>query len=187
MSETSTTTTAEPKASLTTTVPWGRMVSLALALYSLDQITKWSVVTNIHKGEFVPVIKGFFALTQAHNTGMAWGLGQGNNGVFVGLCVATLIALVLLTAKGAFICKWTRTGVSLLMAGVAGNLTDRIVHGHVIDFLDFTFSWGDWSYGYPTFNVADICIVSAAVLFVIGSFFTSQGEEKKASINEKSA
>lgn len=152
------------------------MAGIALGLFALDQVTKWAILANLEFREHVPVWGDFFALTHVYNTGMAWGLGQGNNSVFIGLCVATLIALIILTAKGSFICTWTRTGVALLIGGVAGNLTDRIIHGHVVDFLDFTFSWGTWRYAYPTFNVADICIVSAAFLFIIGSFFTAKVE-----------
>jgi signal peptidase II len=165
-------------------VPWGFMLGLAAGLYALDQATKWAIVANLEHRQYIPVIgDDFFGLTLVYNTGMAWGLGQGNNGLFIALCVATLVALVFLTAKGNFVCGWTRTGVALLMAGVSGNLTDRIIHGYVIDFLDFTFSWGDWRYAYPTFNVADICIVTAAFLFIVGSFFTS-GEEKEKAVEE---
>lgn len=170
-------------------LPWKRMTAAALGLYVLDQATKWAVVLNVSLGEVIPVWGSFFKLTHVTNTGMAWGMGQGNNGVFIVLCIVTMIALVILAAKGAFICRWTRTGVALLMAGVAGNLTDRLIHGHVVDFLDFTFRFGDWRYDYPTFNVADMCIVTAALLFVISSIWApaDPGTKPKAPRNAEQA
>ena len=179
-STSATTPPAAAPAGPTIQVPWARMLTISLALFSLDQITKWAIITNLQHREIIPVIGDFFGLTLVYNTGMAWGLGQGNNALFIGLCVATLGTLLYLTHRGNFICNWTRTGVALLMAGVSGNLADRIAHGYVIDFLDFTFSLGNWHYAYPTFNVADICIVSAAFLFIIGSFFTTRSEQELA-------
>ena len=58
------------------------------------------------------------------------------------------------------------TGWILLLSGIIGNVTDRFLQGHVIDFLDFQFG----SYHWPSFNVADSCICIAALLFLISSF-----------------
>src|SRR5262245_28474271 len=83
-------------------VPWVRMLSIAGGLFALDQITKWSILINLEHKQVVPVIGDFFGLTLVYNTGMAWGLGQGNNALFIGLCVATLGTLLYLTHKGSF-------------------------------------------------------------------------------------
>ena len=64
-----------------------------------------------------------------------------------------------------------RWGWMLLLAGIMGNVSDRLRLGHVVDFLDFQIG----SYHWPSFNVADSCICIAAGLFCLGSF--SSGEK----------
>jgi signal peptidase II len=82
--------------------------------------------------------------------------------------------------RGCFLDTPTRLGAALLASGVLGNLTDRILHGYAIDFLDVILPWyGHW----PAFNVADSCICIAAVLFLI-SGFTGSEPEKPANIRE---
>jgi signal peptidase II len=65
--------------------------------------------------------------------------------------------------------RWSRWGVALLLSGIFGNLTDRIVHGHVVDFLLFDLHVR-FANPWPAFNVADSCICVAVALFLIGSF-----------------
>jgi len=143
-------------------------LTLSLPLYLLDQFTKWLVLRNISTDDVIPVIPGFFNLVQVHNTGAAFGMLRNNNWFFVALSSVALIVLVVLTWRGVFSDRWSRLAAALLLAGVAGNLTDRLLHGHVIDFLDFILPWyGRW----PSFNVADSCICVAAALLIFSSFF----------------
>jgi len=142
-------------------------LKVALPLYVLDQFSKWLVLQNISPDEMVPVVPGFFNLVQVHNTGAAFGMMANNNAFFIGLSSVALVVLTVLTWRRAFqdcLAQWAST---LLVAGVAGNLTDRLLHGHVIDFLDFILPWyGRW----PAFNVADSCICVAAGLLIFSSF-----------------
>jgi signal peptidase II len=142
-------------------------LTVALPLYLLDQASKWMVLRNIAPDELVTVIPGFFNLVQVHNTGAAFGMLRDNNAFFIGLSSLAMIVLVVLTLRNVFSDRLLRFASALLAAGVAGNLTDRILHGHVVDFLDFILPWyGRW----PAFNVADSCICVAAGMLLVSSF-----------------
>lgn len=144
------------------------LLALTLPLYLLDQITKWWTVWNLSAGDAIEVVPGFFNWVHVHNTGAAFGILANNNGFFIGLSIVALLAITIFAKRGAFSDPLARTSAALLTAGVLGNLTDRIVHGHVVDFLDFILPWyGHW----PAFNVADICICTAAGLFVVHALF----------------
>jgi signal peptidase II len=125
----------------------------------------------------IPVWPGRFNLVHVYNTGAAFGLGRDNNWFFLLLASAALLIIGFCWMKNYFRDPLTRISVSILLAGVAGNLLDRILHGHVIDFLDVILPWyGHW----PSFNVADSCICVAAGLLVIGAFFSPNEEKLKA-------
>ena len=150
------------------------LLFITLPLYLLDQVTKWLVLRFISTDEFVPVIPGFFYLVQVHNTGAAFGMLKNNNLFFMVLASVALILVGVLARRGAFADAPSRVGAALLVSGVLGNLTDRILHGYVVDFLDLILPWyGHW----PAFNVADSAICAAAALFLISGFLAS---EKKA-------
>lgn len=155
------------------------LLTVALPLYVLDQTTKALILMNVGEDDVVPVIPGFFNLVQVHNTGAAFGMLSNNNLFFMGLSSVALIVIGFLSWRGIFRDKFSRMAVALLISGVAGNLTDRILHGYVVDFLDFILPWyGRW----PAFNVADSCICVAALLFIISSFL----EEKSARVQKSS-
>ena len=152
---------------------------LTLPLYILDQITKFLVLAYIPTHLTIGLIPGFFNLVQVHNTGAAFGMLKDNNAFFIGLASIALIAVALMAWRGCFHDSPTRIGAALLASGILGNLTDRILHGHVIDFLDVILPWyGHW----PAFNVADSCICVAAFLFVISGF---TGEKTANSSNSR--
>lgn len=150
------------------------LLVLTLPLYLLDQVTKWLVLRNIAEDESIPVIGGFFYLIRTYNTGAAFSMGQDNNGFFLILASVVLVVLLVLWFRGKFQRLLTRVAIALLLSGIAGNLTDRIAHGHVIDFLDVILPWyGHW----PAFNVADSSICIAAVLLFVGAL-TEPKKEK---------
>lgn len=143
------------------------LLFVTLPLYLLDQVTKWLVLRFISSDEFVPVIPGFFYLVQVHNTGAAFGMLKDNNVFFMLLATVALILVAVFARRGAFADAPSRFGAALLVSGVLGNLTDRILHGYVVDFLDVVLPWyGHW----PAFNVADSAICGAAALFLISGF-----------------
>jgi signal peptidase II len=152
---------------------------LTLPLYVLDQITKFAVLRWISTDDLIPVIPGFFNLVQVHNRGAAFGMMRDHSWFFVVLASVALIVLVVITVTGRVKERLSCLAVAILAAGVAGNLTDRFLHGYVIDFLDFILPWyGRW----PAFNVADICICVAAGLLILASFLDGKKEKAVSSL-----
>lgn len=139
---------------------WGIILLLAL----LDQASKRLVLHSIPFQESVPVIPGFFNLTHVYNTGAAFGMLHDSNLFFIIVSAIAFIALVVM--KRHFEGVMMHWGWMLLLAGIIGNVTDRVLHGHVIDFLDFQFG----NYHWPSFNIADSCICIAAGIFLLSSF-----------------
>lgn len=152
------------------------LLGMTLPLYVLDQVTKWLVLRNISVTDFVEVVPNFFWLVQVHNTGAAFGMLQDSNGFFIGLSVVALVAITIFWRKGAFADRWLTVGAALLVSGILGNLTDRLLHGHVIDFLMFDLHV-PFASPWPSFNVADSCISVAAGIFVVRSFFEPRTDE----------
>jgi signal peptidase II len=143
---------------------------ISLPLYFLDQITKAYVLWSITYGGERVVIPGFFKLVHVTNTGAAFGSFKGNNMFFVVLStLALFFVVVLLLRKNRVPDAWRDVSLALLLAGVLGNLTDRLLYGHVIDFLNFNFHIPRAD-PWPAFNVADSCICIAVVCFIIHSF-----------------
>lgn len=143
---------------------------LSLPLYALDQATKWWIRHEIgFQNELRPIIPNFFYLCYWDNTGAAFGMFKGNNLPFVILSVAALLGLVIFRLRGSFTEALSRLGVALLVAGILGNVTDRLVHSHVVDFLLFDLHFPGAN-PFPAFNIADSCICIAAALFILGSF-----------------
>src|SRR5436189_5492608 len=145
---------------------------LSLPLYALDQVTKWLVLQNIHPEDpQFPVVHGFFYLVNVTNNGAAFGSFKNNNAFFIVLSCVALVVVLALLLRGRSPDALSDVSLALLLAGIMGNLTDRLIHGHVIDFLLFDLHiplqiFRPW----PAFNVADSCICIAVVCFIIHSF-----------------
>src|SRR6266850_1551355 len=133
---------------------------LSVPLYALDQISKYWIWHHIDAESQIPIIPRWFYLVNVPNTGAAFGSFKNNNVFFIVLsCIALVIVVALLIRRGAAD-LWRRGALGLLLAGVFGNLTDRLLHGHVIDFLLFNLHV-PFADPWPAFNVADSCICIA--------------------------
>lgn len=167
---------------------------ISLPLYALDRVTKYFVILSIGPDETREIIPGFFHLVNISNTGAAFGSFKNNNVFFIVISMlALLFALVLLLRRshaapgkssslwGARD-TWRDVSLALLVAGVLGNLTDRLLYGHVIDFLLFDFGTHvpKFLHPWPAFNVADSCICIAVVCFIIHSFRQDKSVEQPA-------
>src|ERR1043166_9417029 len=142
---------------------------LALPLYALDQLTKQLVLRLITPYEARIIVPDFFSLVNVTNTGAAFGSFRGNNTFFVVISVIALVIVTVLLVRRTQPDSWRDLSLALLLAGILGNLTDRLVYGHVIDFLLFNLHIR-YANPWPAFNVADSCISIAVALFIIHSF-----------------
>ena len=149
------------------------LILLILIVAMFDQLTKLMVIRNIPFQDAIVVIPGFFAVTHVHNTGAAFSMMHDSNGFLTILSLAVLVGLIVL--RRHFCCYLMLSGWALLISGILGNVTDRLLRGHVVDFLDFQFG----SYHWPAFNVADSCICVAAGLFLISGFSSGDPAVKK--------
>jgi signal peptidase II len=143
---------------------------LSLPLYAFDQWTKQLVLRFISPDEPRIVVSNFFHLVNVTNTGAAFGSFRNNNTFFMVISAVALVIVVALLVRRRSRDILRDVSLALLLAGVLGNLTDRLLYGHVIDFLLFDLHIR-FAHPWPAFNVADSCISIAVVLFVVHSFW----------------
>jgi signal peptidase II len=151
----------------------------AAAVYMADQASKAWAVQRLREGEVVKVWDGFAQLSYAENPGIAFGRLQ-EGGEFGRWMLVTLAALAV-TGLLLYFFRTKRTddrvlgAVALLLAGVAGNLTDRVRLGHVIDFIEVFIG----SYRWPSFNVADAAICTGAALLALDLILEGRAEGRR--------
>ncbi|MEE2808938.1 MAG: signal peptidase II [Verrucomicrobiota bacterium] len=154
------------------------LYKLSIPLFFFDQLTKLLILNNFELGEQKTIIPGFFNLVRVHNTGIAFGKfndSDGANTIFTIISLLAFSGIIFFWIRGHFPGKLNQFAVCLITAGVAGNVTDRILHGYVVDFLDFYLRNNHW----PSFNVADSCICVAASLIFISAFKKEDQTEGK--------
>ncbi len=136
---------------------------IALAVLALDQLTKYFIRTHLGPFDVVHVLP-FFDIVYAENTGSAFGMFKSfGSYFFIFVSMAACIALSVLIVKDFS----NRFAYALLLGGAAGNLLDRLLYGHVIDFLDVYAGQLHW----PAFNVADSALtIGIALLFIKVAF-----------------
>lgn len=159
------------------------IIFLTLPLFALDYATKEYIVRNYEapplrddpawayfQPESHTVIPDIFEIVRVHNTGVAFGIGNGTawaNVFFGGITLGALVLIWWLARSNAFPTRTSRVAVALLLSGIFGNLLDRFMRGYVVDFLHF--HWYE-KFSWPSFNVADSCICVAAGLLFISAF-----------------
>ena len=148
---------------------------LAVLVLAADQFTKHLALTHLPYQETVPVWGEFLQLYRTRNPGAAFSLGEGVTWVFTIVLATAATVIVVIAARGVRSRVWALV-LGLLLGGVLGNLTDRLLRepgpflGHVVDFIHTPWMW----LGFPPaiYNVADVFIVtmmiSCAVLVVFG-------------------
>ena len=143
---------------------------LSLPLYALDQFTKYLVQRFVDPDQPPRVVlEGFLHLVNVTNTGAAFGTFKNNNNFFIVISCVALLFVVSLLVRRRSPDVWRDVSLALLLAGILGNLTDRLLYGHVIDFLLFDLHV-PLAHPWPAFNVADSCISIAVACFIIHSF-----------------
>ena len=147
-------------------------LGLAVIVILLDQITKTLILGMFQYGDSRPVTS-FFNLVRVHNTGAAFSFLAGASGwqrwffVALGIVASGFIVWMLRSHPTQ---KLFCFAVSMIMGGALGNVIDRLLHGYVVDFLQFRFGFLSplFSGGYfPSFNVADAAITLGAICLIL--------------------
>ncbi len=156
------------------------LFALAAAMLALDRVTKIAVASAMPLYDAKPIIGGFFDLVHTRNTGIAFSLlddaGPLVKDILIPLFSLAAAGLVVyLLWKSGPATRRMQFGLTLILAGAAGNLYDRFVYGYVVDFLDFYVG----SYHWPAFNVADSCITIGAGLLLLDSMLGGAREPRR--------
>ncbi|WJY15640.1 signal peptidase II [Pectobacteriaceae bacterium CE90] len=153
-----------------------RWLWLTLVVLVVDLGSKQWVMTHFQLGESFSLVP-FFNLTYAHNLGAAFSFLADKGGwqrwLFAVIALAITVTLLVFMYRSDGRHKLNNIAYALIIGGAIGNLSDRLVHGYVIDFIDFHVN--NWH--YPIFNLADTSICIGALLIVLEGFFISP--EKK--------
>ncbi len=136
---------------------------VSLFIFALDQLTKYFIKTHVGPFDVVRVTS-FFNIVHVLNTGSAFGMFRSlGNLFFIVVTLSAMALLIFLALKDSD----NRFAFALILGGAAGNLADRILFGHVIDFLDFYAGAHHW----PAFNVADSALTIGISLLLIKTVF----------------
>lgn len=146
------------------------LIILSIIFLTIDQISKILVSHNLTSS--ITIVNNFFYLTKAYNKGAAWSILGGQRLFLILVALVTIALLFIYVKKNNITKKSNIIAFSLIIGGASGNLIDRILYGHVVDFLDFVII----NYDFPIFNLADTFIVIGVILLVIGTY---RKEEKK--------
>ena len=143
-------------------------ILIIAALAVADQLIKSLVIRHLPGDTYKVVIDSFFYLVNRRNTGAAWSfLADQSWGIIVLSILSAIASLVLVVLTLAIRKKRYQAVLSLMAAGAIGNMIDRVRDGGVLDYLDFHFG----SYVFPTFNLADICLVVGTILLSLFVLF----------------
>lgn len=152
-------------------LPW---LGLALIILIADQFTKVLILGYYQYGE-ATTITSFFNIVRAHNTGAAFSFLAAASGwqrwLFTGIGVAATLFILYLLRKHPGQ-KLFCFSLACILGGAIGNVIDRVLHGYVVDFLQF--HWANRWY-FPAFNVADTAITVGAVGLVLDELLRVRG------------
>lgn len=158
-------------------LPW---LGVSLLVFVLDQWSKAWVLSSLPEYTAVPVIDGFWNWYRTYNTGAAFSFLADHDGwqrwlfaaIAVGVSAVLVVWLKRLPRRGQ---GWLALGLALVLGGALGNLFDRVVYGHVIDFI--LVHWQNRWY-FPAFNIADCAISVGAVLLAVDMFKSEKSGDR---------
>lgn len=145
---------------------------LALVVIGIDQVSKWMIVHNLDLYQSVSVLGNFFLITSSRNTGAAFSILEGQKWFFYIITFIVVLGMIwymqkVLKEKKRLIA----VAISFLLGGALGNFIDRLLHGEVVDFLQFNFVFKVFGqavdYTFAIFNLADFSITLGVVLIFV--------------------
>jgi len=140
---------------------------LTLILFLIDRLTKELISRTFEYAQSIPVLKDVLHLTYITNTGIAFGMGQGKNIVFIILSLVIIGILVFFFLKTKNMVELA--SLSLILAGALGNMFDRVFYGEVIDFIDLRI--------WPVFNLADSFVTIGGVVLFYQEFIKKRSRK----------
>ncbi|UTV99329.1 lipoprotein signal peptidase [Marinomonas rhizomae] len=167
---------------MTALIVWQRVQrwwALALILFVLDWVTKQAIESNLFYGQEI-VVFPFFDLTLRYNTGAAFSFlaqaGGWQRWFFSLIALAVVVGISWRLVKISETNRLESLALTFVLGGAIGNLYDRLVYGHVVDFLQF--HWQQ-SWYFPAFNLADSAITIGVILMLLEGFVTKKQEGTK--------
>lgn len=152
-----------------------KILPISLLLIVIDQIVKILVINKMTLQQSIIVINNFFNITYVRNTGAAWSILSGNVLLLIMISIIALGVIYYYLIKDKELKKIHIVSYSMLIGGIIGNLIDRVVHGYVIDYLDFKI----FNYNFPIFNIADTLIVISIIIIGISLIVGEYREQNK--------
>ncbi len=150
----------------------------AVVIIVLDQSVKFLVRANLAPGEFIDIIGSFFRITCSYNKGAALGLFSGKSVMLTVIPLVLIIVILLFVFLNRYTHPLVKYALTMIAAGGAGNMVDRIVYGQVTDMFSFSIF-------PPVFNVADIAVTSGAVILVVYILFGEKINNSKKQHRKK--
>ena len=154
-----------------------RALGIAAVVLALDQITKWWMLTILGPGGGIIEVTGFFNLVLLYNTGVSFGLFQGDSPwrpyFLSGIALLVVAALLVWVRREPY--GLLPYGIGAVVGGAIGNVVDRLHRPGVVDFLDFHVAGWHW----PAFNVADSAIVCGVAVIVVDGLFEGGRKSKR--------
>ena len=152
---------------------------LSLLVFVVDQASKFWFDNNLSMYQQIVIIPDYFSWTLAYNTGAAFSFLADAAGwqrwFFAAIAVAVSVVLVVWLKRLKPGESWLALALALVLGGALGNLVDRVVFGHVVDFI--LLHWQHRWY-FPAFNVADMAITGGAILLALDMFKSEKSGEK---------
>ena len=158
-------------------LPW---LWLTVLVFVLDQASKFYFEGALNLYQQIVVIPDLFSWTLAYNTGAAFSFLAGQSGwqrwLFALIAIVVSVVLVVWLKRLKPSETWLAIALALVLGGALGNLVDRVLFGHVIDFI--LVHWQNRWY-FPAFNLADSAITVGAIMLVIDMFISKQSGESQ--------
>jgi len=156
-------------------LPW---LWLSLLVFLVDQVSKFYFEDALTLYQQIVVIPGYFSWTLAYNTGAAFSFLAGASGwqrwLFALIAIVVSAVLVIWLKRLQPQESWLAAALALVLGGALGNLVDRVLLGHVVDFI--LVHWQHRWY-FPAFNVADAAITLGAMLLALDMFRNNKSGE----------
>ncbi|MCP4897662.1 MAG: signal peptidase II [bacterium] len=165
------------------TIRWPFVGLIVLLVIVLDRVTKRMIIAKFSVGEWYDVFPGL-SLTRVHNRGIAFSLFN-DGGPLTRIILHLVIVVAILVITYLMVRQSSHTVLSVLafglvLGGAIGNLVDRVVYGHVVDFINVWIRLGGNIHSWPNFNVADSAISCGAGLLILHELRSGVAERRRS-------